>query len=415
MFRPLLVALTLLVSAPPANADVRLVTRQLPNGLTVVLAPDVPADTVAIQVSFDAGSRHDPARRHGTAWLASRIVGARLPGFRADVNQERSLLAAEVPLASLPETMGRVAAALATQDVASEELGATLDALVREARERTGAAWGEAPMRLLRLVYGSHPHGHEAQASPANVREKDVEEFLDRHYGMASAVLVVAGTFDEHRVLATIDAALATVRSGRPRQPCRSYSISLAREKRQSLRDRNATGSEISLAYPTVPATHPDWPALNILADILGQGPNARLQAKLVGKGLATQFGEGMTESPCAPSLLRMRTRIAPDVAIAAVQRAIDEEMTRLAQELVSPDELATAHEQERQWSAEQVSSASGIANAAARTALFYGDPGRINTDIALMVAVSRADVQRVAQRYLHRGNRAVVVSVGEK
>jgi zinc protease len=224
----------------------------------------------------------------------------------------------------------------------------------------------------------------------------------------------VAGTFDEERVLASVQAALATVRSGRPRQPCRPYRVASAREKQRHLRDRNAATSEISLAYPTVPSTHPDWFALNILADILGQGPNARLQARLVGKGLATQFGEGMTESPCAASLLRMRARVAPDVATAAVQGAIDEELTRLARDLVSPDELATAHAQERQWAAEQLSSVTSIANAAARAALFYGDPGRINTDVALMVAVSREDVRRVAQRYLRKATRAVVMSVAE-
>jgi len=52
----------------------------------------------------------------------------------------------------------------------------------------------------------------------------------------------------------------------------------------------------------------------------------------------------------------------------------------------------------------------SARANALSQNAVFYNDPGRMNTNLAKIQAVTAKDVQRVAQKYLVKENRVVVI-----
>jgi predicted Zn-dependent peptidase len=104
-------------------------------------------------------------------------------------------------------------------------------------------------------------------------------------------------------------------------------------------------------------------------------------------------------------------------VSIDTVLAVLDHELARLTQELASADELRVAHDQERQFAAEQVSTAAALASAAGRIVLFYRDPRRLRengpgSEVASMASVTAEDVRRVARRYLGKGARAVVVSV---
>ncbi len=118
-----------------------------------------------------------------------------------------------------------------------------------------------------------------------------------------------------------------------------------------------------------------------------------------------------MTETPCGSSLFRMRARVAPGVSMSQVEAVIDHHMARLTHELVSDAEMLTAREQEVAWATAQLKEASGVANAAARMALFYREPERINNEVVKMTAVTREDVQRVARKYLQKSNRVVVLT----
>jgi predicted Zn-dependent peptidase len=310
----------------------------LANGTTVVLAPETPGATIAIHATFDAGTRHGPA----AASRANQLLGEKLPGFRADLNQDRALLAIEVPPADLPATLQRLTAAL-------------------------------------------HPN------------ERD--EFLARHYNARSTVIAIAGTFDAQAVLSTIKSTLGTLSAGNRRRRCAG----------RPMPDEPPAADVVALAYPTARSGTRDWYALNILADILGQGPRARLQTRLVDGGLATRVSEGASESPCNASLLRIQTRLAPGVAAETVTQAIDEELQRLREQLVSAEELQTAHEQERQWAAEQVSTPAGLASTAARATLYYGRPEHMHTELAGILAVTAEDVRRVARRYLPPARRVTI------
>jgi zinc protease len=393
-----------------ADGDEPLTSRRLANGMTIVLAPDATAKSVAIHATFDAGSRRDPSKRDGTAWLANRLLGNRLTGFQADVNQERAVLAIET--ADVPAALRQLADAISDATVTTGELDRTRKTLIAEREAKASDAYAAVDAALLRLTYDARPHGHPANAAPTRVRRSDAQRFLRAHYAPASTVVAIAGAFDIGQVTTAIENTLGRIAPGAPRAACRPYRITRSTERRKTIIDTAAKAPQIALSYLTALAPEPDWYALNILADIIGQGPKSRLQVALVASGLAAQFGEGEAESPCAPSALRMRARLAPGGDVRAVETAIDRELDRLGRDLVSEEELRIAHEQERAWAAEQIASPPGVASAAARAALLYGDVQHLRREVGHMTAVTAEDVRRVASTYLRKSNRSVVVSL---
>ena len=395
--RPIVLALLCLVALtrPAAAADVLLRTLDLENGIRVVLAPAVPSDAIAVHVTVRAGSNRDPQPRAGAALLASRVIGSRLPRFTADLNQERSLFTASATLATLPEILGQLRDALAHRPIDGVAPPAPAAVAAEDA--------------LLRLVYGTRPHGHSANIVSPEVSAEDVQRFIEAHYVPSSTVIALAGTFADAEVTRIAVESLGGLRSSRRVHACASYATRLRRQRSAAL-TLPVKQTEIHWGYPTAASTTRDWYALNILADVIGQGPGSRLQRRLVEGGLVRDFGEGETEWPCASSIFRMRARLLAHVSPDAVMAAVDEELARLRRELVSDGELQVAREQERAWANEQLSTAAGVASAAARAVLFYGDARRVNTEAARMSLVTAEDVLRVARRYLAPANRAVVI-----
>jgi predicted Zn-dependent peptidase len=223
-------------------------------------------------------------------------------------------------------------------------------------------------------------------------------------------VVAIAGNFEEadaKRIVAKHFGALRG-RKAPSRAGLRDGPLSLGRRK--VIDNARAGAATYMSAYPTVPSNHPDWYAMNILADIIGQGDASRLHTALVVKNLAASVPEGVAESR-GRSLFRIGAALLPDVKVETVEAIIDAELARLRRDGVTQAELEKARSQERAYYTEQLGTPAGRASFLARSTLYYDDPNRINTELGFVLAVTAQDVRRVAQKYLVKTNRAVVIS----
>jgi zinc protease len=240
--RRLWIALLLLSSpAPRLAAQTPVTSTPLRNGLILILAPRAGAPRVALHATFDAGSGRDPAGRAGTAWLANRLLAERLPGVEADLTQDRAILAAEIDVGDLPSDFERLRGAL-----------------LAERRQELAKPYSAAGPLLSKLAYGPRGYGHPPHAAPESVRRSDVDRFLARHYAPASAVVALAGSFDEARVRPLAAETLGRVAPDRSRPRCPPAAASLQAERRLTVRDPHAEAPQVSLAYPTTVSSDPD-------------------------------------------------------------------------------------------------------------------------------------------------------------
>ena len=105
-----------------------------------------------------------------------------------------------------------------------------------------------------------------------------------------------------------------------------------------------------------------------------------------------------------------------------AVERAWDAEVARIQSEGVTEPEMRKARAQARSRAlvggggmsgfGGGIQTALGRANALSQNAIFFNDPGRMNTTLVKLETVTAADVKRVANQYLTKQNRVVVVAV---
>lgn len=200
--------------------------------------------------------------------------------------------------------------------------------LAEEALSRTlypGTPWGA-------LILGD-------EATMAALSRDEVAAFHAAHYRPAGAALVVAGDVDPDAVRALAERHLGDWEGAlppaagevRPDEPA---------ARRVVIVDRpDAAQTELRLAHPGVPRTHPDRTRLGVLNAILGGKFTSRLMLNLRERhgytyGVSSRFVDRRGPGPFVVS-----TAVANDVAGAAAAEALAE-LARLREEPVGVGEL---------------------------------------------------------------------------
>jgi zinc protease len=251
-------------------------------------------------------------------------------------------------------------------------------------------------------VIGQIPHLRAATAD-------ELQAFWDRHYVPGNAVLVIAGAVrheDAEKLAETYFGWLPRC----PDAPRIAEAEPAQTESREiTIDEPNGPVPVAGIAFRTVPRAHADGPAVEVLANILGQGDSSRLHRGLVRKGVAMAamavafqleqagfIGAGAAVSPFGD----------PKRAMAA----IEEEVQRFRDEEASEAEIEKAR---NALLKDQVTALLRIeykARLLGEAATILGDAEEANRQVDRYRNVSAADVRRVAREYLTPERRTTVM-----
>jgi zinc protease len=426
----LLLPLLLLV-AHLAAADVPRVDFtqfQTANGLRVLLAPDRSSPMVAISLTYDFGSRNERPGQTGVAnLLHARLLrdlrqgckekllipeAEREKACRGSNNQERTSYVLSVPA----DRLERALSLLAEQMRALDMDQASLDSLRADllAQRRSGdEVSARAAERLLDLSFTSFPYQHGVEGSTADLaalRLADVRRVFQTYFAPDNSALALAGNVDTAEAKRVIEKLFSPIPRRGPFPPVNASESVPSKERRVVLEEARAKNLQYLAAYKTVPSDHPDWFALNLLADILGQGETSRMHRALLAPHLVLDVAEGMSESR-GPSLFRIRLNLPPGGDIKKVEDVLDGVIASIQRDGVTEAELALARTQESDYWKQVLATPRGKAETLTRFSIYYRDPERINGELKAILGMTAADVQRVARKYLIWENRAVVVT----
>jgi len=230
-------------------------------------------------------------------------------------------------------------------------------------------------------------------------------EDLVRHYRRVAvpdnAVAVAVGDFDAEAVFEKIRQAMGAW----PRLPAETVALPPREPQvapRRAEAEMDVASIRTLIEFPTVPLTHPDLYALDILAFILGEGPASRLVSDLRDRrGLVESIGvASFTPAGYDGGAFAVVLRSEPAKTEAA-RRAVIEHLGRLVREKPTDEELARA---KRQKIAEHVfglQESEAIADDLGTSALLLGDPDFSSRYVERIQRVTAGDVQRVAAAYL--------------
>jgi predicted Zn-dependent peptidase len=185
------------------------------------------------------------------------------------------------------------------------------------------------------------------------------------------------------------------------------------KEKRLTIEDPLARATRIDIGYHIPPSSSPDYDAMTVLGTVLSGGTSSRLNQTVVRqKQLALQAFAGPMESR-GPGLFRAIGMLSPAGKTAQdLEAAIYEEIEKVKTGTIEDWEIQKARNAGRRSYLSGLTSSLQRAVLMSQYAVYYNDPNLINTRLDRLTAVTAADVQRVAAKYLTPENRTVVITV---
>ncbi len=234
-------------------------------------------------------------------------------------------------------------------------------------------------------------------------------QFFDRYYRPENVIVLVVGDADPDNVFKLVEQHYGEWKPGGKR-PTVPVEPAQKQEKRASLTWKVPTLPMLMEGYhvPAFSTTNVDIPTLDVLAELLF-AERAPLYKKLVIAEQKVETLVGSADAHFDPNLFTVLARLKKPEDLAYVEKAIHDEMARIARDGVDDKTLADVLSHVKYAFAAQLSTPDKTATTASTFLALTGKLGSINAYFALFDKVKSADVKRVAAAYFTPTNRTVV------
>lgn len=129
-----------------------------------------------------------------------------------------------------------------------------------------------------KIAEALYPHSHPYARLPIGYTNdldyfntKDLKDFFLRWYGPNNATLTIAGDVSPAAVVKLVEKYFSTINSGPIVNPLVFTPVILDNDRYVSYVDK-VDKPQVTFTFPTIPNRHPDEAALDILAEMLGEG-----------------------------------------------------------------------------------------------------------------------------------------------
>ncbi len=168
------------------------------------------------------------------------------------------------------------------------------------------------------------------------------------------------------------------------------------------------------LSWHSSPSFSKDDAALQLLANILGQGKSSRLYRSLVYEKQIAQDVVSFQGSREIAGTFTIMATAKPGFGLTDLKKAIDEEIAKMKNELVQSRELErvkNGYKASAIYRIQNVGGFGGKSDLLNSYEYYTGDPGFLSKDLDRFMKVTAQDIQRAAQTYLNM-SAMVVLSV---
>jgi len=401
----------------------------LENGLRVVLNPDRSAPVVSVAVYYDVGSRNERVGRTGFAHLFEHMMfqgsdnvkktehfqyvmkaGGTMNGT---TSSERTNYYETLPANQLPLALWLESDRMRSLAVTEENLDNQRSAVQEEKRLRyDNQPYGQVIDLLVGMVFKNFANAHSVIGSMEDLDAstvEDVKEFFRIYYAPNNAVLVISGAFEPNEAKELVERYFASI----PAQP-KPPEINVDEPKKianeyQKYEDKLAPFPAFLIGWKIPPRRTPEYNALYLAGKLLYDGESSRLYQKLVKGDESIIQLFGFTDERRGPSGVAVGAIPKPEQDLSKIREVIMNEITDLATNGPSAEEMQKLHNQLINDTVRARQSSLARAQAIAEYALYDGDPTLINSELDEFLHITPEQIKTAVSEYLNTKNRALL------
>jgi len=417
---------------PPALKLPAIQKRTLSNGLPVWIVElhKVPVAHVTLVVKAGAGS--DPRDKYGIANLTAEMLdegaGARDALQIADAvdylganlstssSSDASYVDLQVPVARLSDALPIMADVALRPTFPQDELKRVREELLTSIVEAQDDPATLIQFAFPRIVFGpQHRYGTMSFGTAATLKGftvADLKQFHSTQYVPPKSLLIVTGDVTAASAVARLEPTFGAWKGTAAQTPAVATAPQLTARQIYIVDKPGAAQSQIRIGWIGVPRSTPDYFPLRVLNTVLGEAFTSRLN-----QNLREEHGYAYGAS----SRFDMRGSAGPFYAAAGVQTdKTSESLTEFFKELegirkpVPAEEVEKARNYLALLMPRSFETTGSLANSLAQMFVYNLPADYFATYTQRVRAVTPADVQRVADKYIQPDRFAVVI-VGDR
>jgi zinc protease len=283
----------------------------LDNGLKVLMFPDPSKPTITVNVTYLVGSRHEGYGETGMAHLLEHMVfkgtpkhpnipqeltehGARPNGttWYDRTNYFETFSATEE---NLKWALDLESDRMINSFIAKKDLDSEFSVVRNEFESGENSPFRVLMQRVLSGAFLWHNYGKSTIGNRSDIERVPIENlqaFYKKYYQPDNAVVTVAGKIDESKTLAMINEYFGKIPKPTRVLP-KSYTVEPTQDGERFVElKRTGDVQMLMAAYHIMPGSHADYPAMEVLTELLTAEPNGKLYKNLVNtKKASSEFG----------------------------------------------------------------------------------------------------------------------------
>jgi zinc protease len=403
---------------------------KLNNGLHVILHQDNSAPVITVEMMYDVGSIDEENGKTGMAHFYehllftgtkniprgkwSEIQSSRGGSGNASTSWDRTNYYQSFPSNELKLALWMESERLLHPIVDQKAVDTQNEVVKEEKRQRMdNAPYGKIQYGMVyKHLFDKHNYGRPLIGFIKDLDNAKLDEFkafYNKWYMPNNAVLVVAGDFKKNEAKSLIKDYFASIPSRTLPNRMKISEPERTEEKRVTEYDSNIQLPMIVLMHKTPSMRDRDAKILDVISTILSDGKSSRLQKKMV-EDKKKALGVFSFSRPLVDySIYTIGAIPLGKTSLDDLIKEMDEEIVKLQTELISDEDLQKVRNKFENRFVSSNSSIQGIASSLASNYMLMGDTNRINTELELIMSITKEEIRDAAKKYLAKNRRVVI------
>jgi zinc protease len=402
-------------------------TRTLKNGMKVLVQTDHNIPNIALYIFYRIGSRNERpgttgishffehmmfngAKKYGPGDL-EKVMEANGGSNNAYTTRDVTVYQDWFPRSALPLIYDIEADRIRDLSFDPAKIKSEREVVASERRLSVdNENSGVLDEQLWATSFIAHPYQWPVVGWMSDIEQwtmADLKHHFEMGYAPNNATMVVVGDVSPEEIFKLCETYIEPIPTHQPPPPVTTVEPQQMGERRLVVH-KSAQLPLLMLGYHIPQTNNADFYALNVLQTILLHGESSRMYQRLVDKDQIALDVSAQAEPAFDPTMLEVVAQPKQGIDPQKCEKAIYEELERVANTPVTDTELEKAKNIRLVEFYRQMRTINGRANTIGTYEVFFGDYNKLFDAAKNYSAVTKEDLLRVAKTYFGANNRTV-------